>query len=297
MSGYLLYSLILFTFLCQLDILDSFRINSCRSRSRRTYQTLDALPTFPAADLLDAIHDATIMTDFDSAIALITGEALSGAIGALASRGTANAIGDLKVDSVLTKVSSTSLFFGARAFLRSIETVAGVPRPLALLSSSIIASFLSEFTKSVGRNNDIYKNAEECNKTDNSIIKGLELPEICGDLTKWLLYDYLQDLGLQTKIVALYVEMENAQYLTYSSEKLFVVANGALAATIGVLVKNSLTAKDGKKSKVLEAAIEGAVLFFIYKTTIDVLSVYNPFNFELVFQRILDYITYTTGVF
>jgi hypothetical protein len=71
-------------------------------------------------------------------------EFIAGAIGGTLSRTAADILGDKKKDSLTTKISTTGAFFGTRGVIRGLARIAGLPRPLALALSSLIASLISE---------------------------------------------------------------------------------------------------------------------------------------------------------
>ncbi len=95
----------------------------------------------------DSVRLAALPITFDSLIAGTAAEACAGVVGAIASRGVADALGDKKVDSLLTKTTTTGAFFGSRGVLRLFARFLGMPRPLAIAFASILASLVSENVK------------------------------------------------------------------------------------------------------------------------------------------------------
>ena len=134
-----------------------------------------------------ALVDATTLDNFDEVIAFACADSFSGTVGALASRSIATSIGDVKLDSLATKVSATSAYFGARGIFRAVEVALGLPRPLAVASSTVLAAVVSETFKGISRGKGFVLDKNE--ETESEKSESLDLPEISGDITKWLVYD------------------------------------------------------------------------------------------------------------
>ena len=130
------------------------------------------------------IKNAYLVADVNTAVAVGASDAVAGIVGGLASRGAAAVLGDIKTDSLQTKLQTTSAFFGTRGLVRGLALVLGVPRPVAILSSAIFAAIVAEEAKAAGREAD---NSMKDLK-DKETLDG---PEIIGDVSKWLIYDLL----------------------------------------------------------------------------------------------------------
>ena len=204
--------------------------------------------------LFDVVRKASIPQSVDSAIAIALSEAVAGGVGALLSRGVATTLGDIKVDSLRTKVTSTSAFFGVRALLRGGFRLLGFPRPIALVLSSLLGSLASESTKASGR--------AAVADSNSFNIKGLiSISEISADVTKWICFDLLSETSAD--LVGEGFE-KNAYYFGL----------GALSALAGQLVKllpiyGEETFANTERTKPAfisfsQAAVEGGVLFLTY---------------------------------
>lgn len=202
--------------------------------------------------LFDVVRKASIPQSVDSAIAISLSEAVAGGVGALLSRGVANVVGDIKVDSLRTKITSTSAFFGVRALLRTGLRLLGFPRPIALVLASLAGSLAFESTKASGR-----AVLNDSNSTFTESVNNLiSLSEIAGDVVKWISFDVLSEA---------IPPVEGAEKNAY------FFGLGAVSALAGNFVKENLAgeadAKDEKKPAFVsysQAAIEGGVLFLTY---------------------------------
>lgn len=77
------------------------------------------------ATSIDIVRDAYVYDSLNTAVAVGISESFAGAISALASRSTATFLGDVKVDSLKTKISSTTAFFGTRGLIKAGFTILG----------------------------------------------------------------------------------------------------------------------------------------------------------------------------
>lgn len=242
----------------------------------------------------DALRDATTKPDADSVIAYAMGDAFSGAIGAFASRKGADSLGDVKKDSLLTKIGATSAFFGTRSIVRSTEALLGVPRPLILITAPAIALFASESAKAIGRGGGVVLGDANNLSARDGRKEVLDLPEITGDITKWLIYD--TSYGVDPFWLRYQQLLLNEQF-DFSSlieAEVSSVGIGAGAATIGAFVNKLLHKEkcisDTTFSELGKVSLEGALLFGVYQVTLDLLhtSVPDFLNFKLIFSFVTD---------
>jgi hypothetical protein len=282
--------------------------------------TLLDLPHISTSDALnqargafDVLRDASMPKNGDAAIACGVSEAVSGAIGAVFSRSAANALNDAKQDSQQTKVSTTAAFFGVRGLVRASTQILGIPRPLGLVISSILASAASEATKLSARESAMSQDEKEKKEIDDeSIANELSGSEIVGDLTKWLCFDTILE-ALPTPIASVQGVQRNALYFSV----------GSLSSTIGSALRVNIDHYSGEDTKytdddddddvadasnarthygrknsawrktwmkVPKASIEGGVLFLVYAFSIDLVDKLLPAGIreELVFAKFLD---------
>jgi hypothetical protein len=282
--------------------------------------TLLDLPHISTSDALnqargafDVLRDASMPKNGDAAIACGISEAVSGAIGAVFSRSAATALNDAKQDSPQTKVSTTAAFFGVRGLVRASTQILGIPRPLGLVISSILASAASEATKLSARESVAAMSQDEKEKKeidDESIASELSGSEIVGDLTKWLCFDTILE-ALPTPIASVQGVQRNALYFSV----------GSLSSTIGSALRVNIDHYSGEDAKytddddddgadasnatyysrknsawrktwmkVPKASIEGGVLFLVYAFSIDLVDKLLPAGIreELVFAKFLD---------
>lgn len=186
--------------------------------------SFESIPT-QVLGAFDEVRVAYLPNNVDTAIAVGVAEALAGALGGIASRGTAKVLGNRKKDSLQTKVQTTSAFFGTRGLLRASGRVLGLPRPLTLVAASVLGSIASEATKKFGRAVDEQKrsNSTQDSREPLNILSG---SEITGDVMKWLSYDLLFQA--------------TAAKVTYPWEVPLSFVSGGTAAVIGLLVYDLL---------------------------------------------------------
>eukprot|EP01041_Mallomonas_annulata_P012616 gene12616-26565_t len=146
----------------------------------------------------DALRDATVPINIDTAIAIVIAELIAGVVGGLASRGIAGAIGDKKRDNALLKGASSGVFFGARSLLRISFALLGVPKPVALALAAILSTLASEIIKVAGRflsEKGIQEidlmHLEDFITTNLKEKETITFSEISGDVTKWIVFDSL----------------------------------------------------------------------------------------------------------
>jgi len=233
--------------------------------------------------LLDELRLASVPQTPDNALAIGVAEAVAGGAGGLVSRGVAGILGDKKVDNLQTKVSSTSAFFGVRGLVRGLGRVVGLPRPLSLVLSSLLASAFSEFTKNELRKLRINEMAaagappgklgnESVHKTEEKE-EVISFSEVAGDISKWLVFDLSVEYLPPQLAIAQGIQ-KNAIYFSV----------GAVSGISGLSVRdffqhakskfgreNNKAANssddDKKKTAIVKyatAAIEGGVLFGMY---------------------------------
>lgn len=240
-----------------------------------------------AIEAFDIVRVATVPQNIDTAIAVGLAEAVAGAFGAVLSRGVANVVGDIKVDSFRTKITSTSAYFGTRSVIRTVLRLLGFPRPIALILASVAGSYASESTKASGRMQGMDGAA-----TDNQKLKTfgnmISLSELSGDVTKWVLFDLVSEL-----LPASYVGVE---------KNLAYFALGGVSAVGGNVVKelpleaygeDSAVRKINKKPPLVsysQAFVEGGVLFLTYGVFLYATMTLVPsdFNRAFFFSSILE---------
>ena len=169
-----------------------------------------------AEEVYEALISASMSGDLNSLIASTAAQGLAGVIAAGASRTTANILQDKKKDNIVTKLSTTGIFFSSRAFFRTVLKLCGVPRPLSLLFGSLLGSYLAELAKVISRDQytiqdttyNTYTNTTTSttyntiaairdlsnlfspNSTSRNVIS---LTEVYADVAKWLVYDELEE--------------------------------------------------------------------------------------------------------
>lgn len=248
---------------------------------------LPDLPTHQIASTIDAVRRAAVPGDLETATAIGFSEAIAGAVGGLASRGAARAIGDKKIDTVQTKVAITGAFFGARGLILVICQLLGFPRTLSVPLSSIAATVISESAKAFGRY------VEDVGPSEK-----LRFPEVVGDITKWLTYDAFEDTFL------------GDSGMDFVTESAYAAAFGAIAAVAGSIIHDVLSHLEEipspssvQWSKLLgsrnlrqsvthysQVLVEGAMLFGFYKlfTSIEEKSLPNEFKKKFFFDQLLE---------
>ena len=135
--------------------------------------------------IMNEFRQSYLPRNLDSAAAVAVADTVAGAIGAIGSRKTAVAIGNKKKDSLKTKITTTSAFFGTRGLIGVSGLLLGMPRPITVLCAAVLGTLVAELAKSSGRNADNLLRRIEAEK------QTLDAPEIAGDVLKWLSYDLL----------------------------------------------------------------------------------------------------------
>lgn len=246
-----------------------------------------------ARDVFDVVKDASIPKSGGGAIACGFSEAISGALGAVFSRSAASALNDKKTDSGQSKVLNTATFFGVRGLTRASARILGVPRPIALIIGSLLASAASETAKLRSREAE-----KGLGKTEESggvdIAAELSGSEIAGDIAKWICFDLILE-SLPPSISSTQGTEKNALYF----------AVGSFSSSVGAALRENLdhyssgnqslerkekTAWRKTWEKVPKASIEGGILFFIYSFAVDAVGKVLPpaLREELIFARFLD---------
>lgn len=281
---------------------------------------IDSLPVPDENTLFgvfDTIKRAAIPLRLDNAIASGVAEAVSGGLGALASRRVADIIGDKKRDTAITKISATSAFFGTRSLIRITARLAGIPRPIAILLATVFGSIVSELAKFQGRSKDGI--SSDYLVWDEII----SFPEIAGDVSKWIIYDAAKEtITGEIPLSKLLLPQERGLYdliemylLQPYSSSIFAedVINfflGVTAAIGGSVVKDVASAVGGENSaktpvqatveanaskkdvglRYSQSAIEGGILFLTYEIVLKLskLVVPDSLNEVLIFDKVLD---------
>jgi hypothetical protein len=236
--------------------------------------------TADVALAIDALRQASVPMTVDTAISITISEFFAGSAGGAVSRIAANIIGDKKKDSFQTKVSTTGAFFGTRAAVRGLARMAGLPRPLALLCSSVVASVVSETLKGIGRKQ---RQEEEegaggiVTDADQAERQGLKASEIAGDVSKWLIYDYLEDRCRE-------VIDPDRDFVQLVLVTFFI---GCVAATAATALKAFIEQRnqdptgkeppfDPDRGDYFALAIEGGVLFASFQVVLKVVKMTVP---------------------
>lgn len=236
---------------------------------------------------LDALRRAALPNDLVTTISLGASEAIAGGIGALASRTTSDALGNRRTESVSTKVSSTSTFFGVQGITYCACRLFGFPSPISTAFSSVAGSYASEQLKSQGRKwRRIARGGDTTNTFDTA--------EFTGDLSKWVAFDGLVDA--------------NKGLITEYDKSLIYFAYGSLAACVGLFCRDlfqyinqqnseedtlnifSTSYLQQNSDRYFKASLEGGVLFGSYaiigtllrKNTPSSLNPKFPFNQFLI---------------
>jgi len=266
----------------------------------------------------DVVREAMVPRDVDGAIAIGISEAVAGGVGALLSRGVANAVGDKKLDSVQTKVTSTSAYFGARSITRGVARIIGLPGPIALVLASVTGSLVSETAKATLRKRSETAEktaaekklaAAEPSKTDRKSVRSkkvqvekvsepeqnflqkarsvISLREVGADVTKWVVFDILSDSYVPD---AFQGASKNFVYFTL----------GSISALAGNFVKrlpsrnvNDKAIRNVREKSALvsysQAAIEGGVLFTTYSFALfEAMEIVpSDLNQDFIFSKVL----------
>lgn len=227
---------------------------------------------------LDEIRVNTIPQDLQTSLAVGVSQAVAGGFGGLLSRGTARAMGDIKIDPLSSKVSITSAFFGFRSLIRSLFFFFGIPAPVAVGLATLIASVLSEKIKALNR---VKGDAEVLLDEDEK----LSFSEAVGDISTWVLFDIL--ITYYTGEVGLI------------GEELASFGYGAFAGVFGLIITKVMDfyiKSEGRylfnsnyEELIAFQALEGAILFSSYTLMFELLEMYLPqdFNKKFVFDQIL----------
>ena len=236
-----------------------------------------------AKDAFDVVRDASMPRSGEGAIACGISEAISGSVGAFLSRRTASALKDQKKDDDSTKVTSTAAYFGIRGLIRGSARILGIPRPLILISASLVASAAAESTKLRDRRSKVEERGEE-------VENELSASEIAGDIAKWICFDLTLE-SLPPEIA----KTQNAfeRYPLYFGVGSF---SGSVGAAIRENIDHYSREPTGEKAwvktwtKVPKASVENGVLFLFYAVTLNVLDEFLPevLRKELIFARFVD---------
>jgi hypothetical protein len=268
-------------------------------------------------DTVNFLREAYVPSTLEAATAVAISEAIAGSVSGVLSRETANAIGDTKKDSLNTKIAATTAFFGTRGLLSTAARILGLPKPVAFLASVIIGAVVSELAKAAGRQSD---NAIKSLKSEIQV--KLNVPEVAGDMTKWIVYDVLYHYDHHGP------DMIDQSVMSFSY--------GATAAMAGVLMNLAVTAlqlwyqrllrtgtgtatqdmaqhdfdadtrpvrvsKTRNTDKLLQspqllrlgqASLEGGVMFLSFQTVLSMLAMTVPpkYNYKFAFNSFLEYV-------
>lgn len=151
---------------------------------------------------LDFVREAYIPGSWEGFVSEAIANGIAGVLGSVISRGASNALGNKKKDSLTTKAATTGAFFGTRRVIRTVLRTLGLPVPMVVVLSSLVASALSSITKSTLRsashmhNGGINDENPDSSMTTTSAAAAtadekLNYPEVLGDIHKWLVYDLL----------------------------------------------------------------------------------------------------------
>ena len=251
-----------------------------------------------AEEVYEALISASMSGDLNSLIASTAAQGLAGVIAAGASRTTANILQDKKKDNIVTKLSTTGIFFSSRAFFRTILKLCGVPRPLSLLFGSLLGSYLAELAKVISRDqytihdtthntNYTYTNTTitayntittirdlsnlfSPNSTSRNVIS---LTEVYADVAKWLVYDELEE----------YIPLTSSDF-PIQAISYFIF--GSIATIISYLIKSTdpeLYSEKNSEEKVIiltDSERNNQVYNMVYTTnnTYTYASIYNIHN-------------------
>ena len=234
--------------------------------------------------LFDKVKNAMIPNNFETFVAIALGETIAGVIGGLSSRKIADFLGDQKRDTSFTKGVTTGAFFGARGVTRAGLQLLGLPRPFAILGSSVFASLVSEEAKFISRKQSESKNASLIDQENPKVWSDILSPEeVAADITKWLIYDALVELTPQKSLPIL------------SALQFF--AFGSLAGTMGFFVKEppkernkAIEGNSGYSYRLLKSSLEGGILFLCFEGTLAGLNMVVPdrFNKEFLLMQLID---------
>ena len=238
-----------------------------------------------ARDVFDVVKEASMPKSGTGAIACALSEAISGAVGAVFSRSAASALNDEKKDSQQAKVINTAAFFGVRGLTRASARIMGVPRPIALVIGSLLASAASETAKLRSRE------AKQAAPDDEEDMVELSGPEIAGDIAKWICFDLILE-SLPSSLANSEGVERNTLYF----------AAGSFSSTIGAALRENIAYYSNEEEgepkeaikktleKIPKASIEGGILFFVYSYAVNLVGEFlpAPLREELIFARFLD---------
>ena len=170
---------------------------------------------------------------------------------------------------------------------RTAFILLGVPRPFAILLSSVSASLISEEAKFLSRErNEKSKIGEKYGNDNNDYSNSdiLTAGEIISDVSKWLIYDFLVESTTRES----HPLLNAAQYFSF----------GSIAGTISFFIKEPPRERkkvDKEKERTyventLKASLEGGVLFLIFEFTLKLLNEIIPdqYNKEFFLSQIID---------
>ena len=163
----------------------------------------------------------------------------------------------------------------------------GIPRPIAVLLSSLSASFISEEAKFLSREQSEKSKLSDVNNGDEKEFSNGEIlsgSEIISDVSKWLIYDFL----VESTQISSYPLLSAVQYFSF----------GSIAGTMSFFIKDpprerkNLNKEEERSyaENALKSSLEGGVLFFIFECTLKLLNEIIPdqYNKELLLSQILD---------
>eukprot|EP01031_Cornospumella_fuschlensis_P024225 gene24225-29295_t len=238
------------------------------------------------ANAIDNLRRAAVPVSLGSSVAIGISEGVAGAIGALASRKTADAIGDKKLDSLLTKITATGAFFGSRGIIIAASRILGLPRPLSLPVASVVASIISESTKAAGR----YSQPLEPGQKAEPFSERLDAGEIIGDITKWLVFDFLDD----RRLLFQNVDQDLDHIIASATYGALSALAGALTRDLVLGLEKHLPASKSKPDVFIksyyQSALEGAVLFGCYQSIVSALQFVAPqsLGIKFIFNNLLE---------
>lgn len=273
-----------------------------------TIQSISVPLSEDVAITIDELRKAAVPQSVNTAIAIAISGGVAGVVGGAVSRKTADFLGDKKKDSLQTKLSTTGAFFGTRGLVRGIATIMGFPRPLVLLCSSLAASLVSEFAKQQGRTR-----SQDIEGSSSDEERGLQGSEITGDITKWLVYDYLEDemkrvmhiddnfpqmlfatfgVGCVAAAVSFVVKELGSKLDSFDSKS---AQFSPLSSTTNIAVDSDGDNKLPLNVRFIDSAIEGGVLFATFQATLSVINMIVPpdLNKPFVFNSLIETIEKT----
>ena len=233
--------------------------------------------------------------------------------------------------------STTAAFFGTNSVVRGLARIAGLPRPLAVLCSSVTASIVSEgknaskllilmlamkylhilhfrrlsVTKKAGRSSsckrDSLLSGSDANYSDMKFQDELKGSEIAGDITKWIVYDGLEDLihdksddhfatvVLATFFIGCFSALVSTAVKDFGisledSKRKVNVGSAAVvdfsSSIVPTIKSNDSEVLGNRKATALRygvSALEGGVLFASYQVVIKIIKQIVPANLNQPF--------------